>query len=99
MNARDLKEAQAGAATLSLALLPVEIGAPDELEGAFAAAKRDRVGAILVLSSPITFLNRPKVAGAGSRSGCPPSVPYGSMRMGRVSLTCSGWRLPTSTRS
>jgi putative tryptophan/tyrosine transport system substrate-binding protein len=69
VNARELKEAQAGA--LSVTLMPVEIRSSDDLENAFAAASRDRAHAVFVLSSPITFLNRPRVAGAALKQRLP----------------------------
>jgi len=71
VNERELKEAQAAAAALSVTLVPVEIRSPDDLEGAFAAASRDRARAVLVFSSPITFLNRPRVAGAALKQHLP----------------------------
>jgi putative tryptophan/tyrosine transport system substrate-binding protein len=71
VNARELKEAQAGAAALSVTLMPVEIRSSDDLENAFAAASRDRAHAVFVLSSPITFLNRPRVAAAALKQRLP----------------------------
>ena len=71
VNARELKEAQAGAAARSVTLVPLEIRSSDDLEDAFAAARRDRAQAVFVLSSPITFLNRPRVAAAALKHHLP----------------------------
>ncbi len=71
VNARELTEAQAGAAAMSVTLMAVEIRSSDDLENAFAAASRDRAQAVFVLSSPITFLNRPRVASAALKQHLP----------------------------
>jgi putative ABC transport system substrate-binding protein len=71
VNARELKEAQAAAAALSITLMPVEIRSSDDLENVFAAASRDRAHAVFVLSSPITFLNRPRAASAALKQRLP----------------------------
>jgi putative ABC transport system substrate-binding protein len=63
VNAREFKEAQAAAAALTVTLLPVELRSPDELDVALNAATRDRADAVWVLSSPATFLNRPRIIG------------------------------------
>ena len=39
-----------------LSIIPVN--GPDDFDGAMARAKRDRVGAILATSDPVTFLYR-----------------------------------------
>src|SRR5262245_60934075 len=41
VNARELKEAQAGATTVSVTLMPVEVRSSDDLDNVFAAASRD----------------------------------------------------------
>ena len=62
VNGRELKEARNAAAALGVSLLPGEIRNADEIEEAFAVAIRNRADAVFVLSSPITFLNRPRIA-------------------------------------
>ncbi len=62
-NERELKEARAAAATLGVTLLPVELRSPDDLDAALAAAVRDRAEAVWLLSSPVTFSNRPRITG------------------------------------
>ena len=63
VNAREFKEAQAAASALAVTLLPVELRSPDGLDVALNAATRDRADAVWVLSSPVTFLNRPRIVG------------------------------------
>jgi putative ABC transport system substrate-binding protein len=63
VNAREFKEAQTAASALTVTLLPVELRSPDELDVALNAATRDRADAVWVLSSPATFLNRPRIVG------------------------------------
>ena len=59
VNAREFREAQAAASVLAVTLLPVELRSPDELEAALGATARQRADAVWILSSPVTFLNRP----------------------------------------
>jgi putative ABC transport system substrate-binding protein len=63
VNARELAEARASIAALAVMLLPVELRRPDDLDKALAAAMRVRPDAVFVLSSPVTFLNRPRITG------------------------------------
>src|SRR5262249_56521475 len=46
---------------LDLTTLPVEIRVLEDIEGAFSAMKSQRADAALVLSSPLTFPNRPRI--------------------------------------
>ena len=63
------------AETVSLTPLPTEIRVLDDIDGAFAAMASQNADAALVLSSRLTFPNRPRSAqrdadgpwGAGSR--------------------------------
>ena len=71
VNGRELKEAQASAAALAVTLLPVELRSPDEFDEAFAATGRNRPDALFVLSSPVTFLNRPRITGFATKRRLP----------------------------
>jgi ABC-type uncharacterized transport system substrate-binding protein len=62
-NAREFKEAQAAAPSLNVTLLPVELHSPDELDAVLNEASRNRADAVWVVSSPATFLNRPRIVG------------------------------------
>jgi putative tryptophan/tyrosine transport system substrate-binding protein len=62
VNEREFEQARAAAGPLAVTLIPVEFRSPDELDEAFAATARQRPDAVFVLSSPVTFLNRPRIA-------------------------------------
>ena len=62
-----MKEARAAAAALTVSLLPIEIQNPDDLDEVFAVAARKHASAVFVLSSPITFANRPRIAGLATK--------------------------------
>ena len=57
-----LKAAGSAARSLATQLRSVEVRAPDELEAAFAAMTRDRADAVFVLSDPMTFFHRARIA-------------------------------------
>jgi putative ABC transport system substrate-binding protein len=71
VNAREFKEAQAASARLGVRLLPVELRSPDDLDVALTAATRSRTDAVWILSSPVTFLNRPRIVGHMSQHRLP----------------------------
>ena len=81
VNGRELKEAQSGAAALTVSLLPTEIRNAEEIDEAFGAAVRDRADAVFVLSSPITFLNRPRIAGLATKHQLPMIGPHWVVRV------------------
>jgi putative tryptophan/tyrosine transport system substrate-binding protein len=62
VNERELKEARAAAGALGVTLIAVEFRSPEELEEAFVATTRHHPDAVFLLSSPVTFLNRPRIA-------------------------------------
>jgi putative ABC transport system substrate-binding protein len=62
VNERELQQARLAAGSLGVTLIPVEFRNPEELDEAFAATARYRPDAVFVLSSPVTFLNRPRIA-------------------------------------
>ncbi|PYM19089.1 MAG: hypothetical protein DMD81_04370 [Candidatus Rokuibacteriota bacterium] len=55
-----LKELEAAAQTLRLTLQRVEVRAPEGFEGAFAAAVRERAGALILPGDPLVS-NRPRM--------------------------------------
>ena len=61
INRLELEKATATAEALGLTGLPVEIRVLEDIEGAFSAMKSQRADAALVLSSPLTFPNRPRI--------------------------------------
>jgi putative ABC transport system substrate-binding protein len=71
INKLELNEATAVAEKLSLTPLPVEIRVLDDIEGAFTAMMRERADAALVLSSPLTFPNRPRIVEAALKARVP----------------------------
>jgi putative ABC transport system substrate-binding protein len=71
INKLELKEATATAEALGLTPLPFEIRVLDDIDGAFIAMTRERADAALILSSPLTFPNRPRIVGAALRAQMP----------------------------
>jgi putative ABC transport system substrate-binding protein len=71
INKLELKEATTTAGTLGLTPLPVEIRVPDDIERAFIAMTHERADAVLILSSPLTFPNRPRIVEAALRARVP----------------------------
>jgi putative ABC transport system substrate-binding protein len=71
INKLELDKATAVAGTLGLTPLPVEIQVLDDIEGAFSAMTRERADAALVLSSPLTFPNRPRIVEAALKARVP----------------------------
>ena len=75
INKLELNEASAAGSILGLTLLPVEIRIPEDIEGAFSAMTRERADALFILSSPLTFPNRARIAKLASTAGLPTLVP------------------------
>jgi putative ABC transport system substrate-binding protein len=71
VNKLELKEAMAAAGTLGLTPLPIEIQVPDDIERAFIVMTAERVDAALILSSPLTFPNRPRIVKAALTARLP----------------------------
>jgi putative tryptophan/tyrosine transport system substrate-binding protein len=59
---RAVENAGGAARRLGLRLTGVEVRTGEELEGAFATVTRERLGAILSLSDPMTFFHRARLA-------------------------------------
>ena len=71
VNKLELEKAAATAEALDLLPLPVEARVLDDIDGAFAAMKRQQADAALVLSSPLTFPNRPRIVGSALSARIP----------------------------
>jgi putative ABC transport system substrate-binding protein len=75
INRLELDEASRAGGMLGLTLLPVEIRTLEDIEGAFGAMTRAHAEALFILSSPLTFPNRTRLAKLASASGLPALVP------------------------
>jgi putative tryptophan/tyrosine transport system substrate-binding protein len=71
INKLELKEAITTAEALALTPLPVEIRVLDDIDGAFEGMKSQNVDATLVLSSPLTFPNRPRIVASAAKARMP----------------------------
>jgi putative ABC transport system substrate-binding protein len=66
-----LREAEAAARALGVRLQNLEARNPQEIEGAFAAMTRERVGALLMLSDAIFFTHRRQIAELAAKGRLP----------------------------
>lgn len=66
-----MKGAQAAARSLAVELQAVELRRPEELENALATMARERAGAVLVLSDPMTFFHRARLADLSAKRRLP----------------------------
>jgi putative tryptophan/tyrosine transport system substrate-binding protein len=71
LNKLELDEARAISGKLSLTALPFEIRVVDDFERAFMTMSRERVDAALILSSPLTFPNRVRIAESALKARVP----------------------------
>jgi putative tryptophan/tyrosine transport system substrate-binding protein len=71
INKLELKEATRTVETLGLTPLAIEIRLLDDLEAAFTVMAHERADAALVLSSPLTFPNRPRIVQAALKARVP----------------------------
>jgi putative tryptophan/tyrosine transport system substrate-binding protein len=71
VNRLELNEARATGEKLGFTILPIEIKSSEDLEGVFAAMTRARAGAALILSSPVTFPNRVRIAALALKARLP----------------------------
>jgi putative ABC transport system substrate-binding protein len=68
---RQLQELPQAAQQLSLRILPIEVRSRADLDRVFAAAKRDRVGAVMTTFSPVFWMHRERVAALALKAGLP----------------------------
>jgi putative ABC transport system substrate-binding protein len=71
INKLELKEATTTAEALGLTPFPIEIRVLDDIDGAFAAMASQHADAALILSSPLTFPNRPRIVAAALKANMP----------------------------
>jgi len=65
------RDAGSGAQILGVQLQPLEVGRPEDFEGAFAAAAREHADALLILGSPATVIYRLAPPRLGGHSRLP----------------------------
>jgi putative ABC transport system substrate-binding protein len=75
INKLELDEATKGGIKLGLTVLPIQIKTPEDIESAFAAMTRERIDGVLLLSSPLTFSNRARLAELALKARLPMLVP------------------------
>jgi putative ABC transport system substrate-binding protein len=66
-----ISNVKAAAQSLGLELKLLEVGAPDELDGAFAAMAREKVGAVLVVSDTMFGAQRARLADLAAKTRLP----------------------------
>jgi putative ABC transport system substrate-binding protein len=71
INKLELKEAAMTAEALGLTPVPIEIRILDDIDGAFVAMTSQGTDAVLVLSSPLTFPNRPQIVKSALKARIP----------------------------
>jgi putative ABC transport system substrate-binding protein len=70
--ADQLKAAEAAARTLGLQLRPVELrNPPYDFDGAFRTMSQDRTGALFVVTTPLIFRERARIAGQAAKHRLP----------------------------
>ena len=70
-HALSLREVEVAARSLRLQLQLLEVRGPDEFESAFSAMRRERAGGLLVLTDPMFFLHRTRLADFATKSRLP----------------------------
>jgi putative ABC transport system substrate-binding protein len=65
------KETEVAARTLGVALQPLNIGGPDDFEGAFAAATQGNAQALIALDDALTVAHRPRIVALAASSRLP----------------------------
>jgi putative ABC transport system substrate-binding protein len=68
------KASETGAKALGLSVQPLGVREPDDFDEAFAAMTSDKPDAILMVSDPLTNLNRKRVSSSRRRTVCPAST-------------------------
>ncbi|HTS54722.1 MAG TPA: ABC transporter substrate-binding protein [Burkholderiales bacterium] len=73
---RSLDELQRTAPSLAVRIEPIEIRGPDDLDSAFKTAKRKKAGAVMLLWSPVIYVNRERVAALALDARLPTIFPF-----------------------
>jgi putative ABC transport system substrate-binding protein len=75
-NTPQLREAKAAAAASGVRLLPVEAGAPAEIDRVFVAMARERAGALLILMDVMFYDRRKQITALAAKNRLPAVYPY-----------------------
>jgi len=70
-NAPQLKETQSAALALRVTLLSFDVKGPDDIDGVFAAIKKERAGALIVLADPMLLGQGTRIAHLAVKSRLP----------------------------
>jgi len=70
-NAHQLREAEVAASALGVRLQPLEAQRPSEIDRAFAAMTRERMGALLVLLDSMLLVQRERIADLAAKNRLP----------------------------
>ena len=106
MNGLELRDLKGAARSLGLQLQPLEAGAPEAIDGAFAAVASERADAMFVVADSMFFMHRARLAELAVRNRLPSM--YGNreaveagglMSMGPTLRLSFGRPLSTWTRS
>ena len=71
-----LKETQVAAEALGLTLQPLAVPRADEVELVFAAMRKERAGALIVLSDPFFITQRTRLANLAAKHSLPAMFPW-----------------------
>jgi len=69
-------DAESAARTMKLALVPVEVRSPEDIDGAFAKIARDKADALLILGQPFLVGQGTRVAKMAIEQRLPTMVPF-----------------------
>jgi putative ABC transport system substrate-binding protein len=75
-NTQQLRGAEAAAAASGVRLLPVEARAPAEIDGAFVAMARERVGALLLVLDVLFYDRRERITALAAKNRLPAVYPH-----------------------
>jgi putative tryptophan/tyrosine transport system substrate-binding protein len=67
----DRRQLEAASKSLGITLSMIPVSGPEDFDGGLARARRDRVGAILATTDPVTLLHRKRLIAAASKHQLP----------------------------
>ena len=80
-------EVEPTARSLGLTVMPVEVRAPEDIDGAFAMVARAKVDGLLILGQPILFGAREKIARLALEQRLPAVVVFGELAQAGVLMS------------
>jgi ABC-type uncharacterized transport system substrate-binding protein len=83
----DFKESHRAAATLGLRMVSLEVRRPEDFDGAFQTALRERVEALIVVSSRLMSRERARILQFGAKQRLPMATGWGQWAEGGALLT------------